>query len=75
MHVRFWAGVAQCVLLSCGISRAAIGVALCCLDPAAVCMLNCLCYLMCIVSAIVDSITTFSDGCLGLDNDEGRSEV
>ena len=50
------------------------GVALCSFGPAAVYGQSgyCSCFDM---SATASVITTFSDGCLGLDNDEGRSEV
>ena len=77
MNVRFWAGVVHCVPLSCGISRAAIGVALCCLDPAAVCQLiclylfvvHCVCYLILLqLSAMDVSARTTMKGAAKCDN-------
>ena len=53
-----------------------IGVVLCCcFDPAAddVCEISCVCCIVIVLFVYIN--TTFSDGCLGLDNDEGRSEV
>ena len=53
-------GVVQCVLLSCGISRAAIGVALRCLDPAAICMLICVCVTCCALCMLLLTLSQLS---------------
>ena len=45
-----------------------------CSDAAAVCEHGKIMVVVFMLCAIISN-TTFSDGCLGLDNDEGRSEV